>query len=108
MVDGIMYLTQRPNDVVALDAQTGRIFWIYKYVGSTGLQGVLRREQSRAGDSRRHAVHGHARRAPRRARRDAAAALLWNVDGRRVRARLFDHARAARRQGQGDRRRRRR
>src|SRR5262245_51362164 len=25
---GIMYLTQRPNDVVALDAKTGRIFWI--------------------------------------------------------------------------------
>ncbi|HEU4937239.1 MAG TPA: PQQ-binding-like beta-propeller repeat protein, partial [Vicinamibacterales bacterium] len=35
VVDGIMYLTQRPNDVVALDAKTGRIFWIYKYVGAT-------------------------------------------------------------------------
>src|SRR5437016_1827054 len=27
VVDGIMYLTQRPNDVVALDAVTGRAFW---------------------------------------------------------------------------------
>ena len=27
VVDGIMYLTQRPNDVVALDARTGRVFW---------------------------------------------------------------------------------
>src|SRR5436190_8214459 len=34
VVDGIMYLTQRPNDVVAVDAKTGRVFWIYKYVGA--------------------------------------------------------------------------
>ena len=26
VVDGIMYLTQAPNDVVALDAKTGRVF----------------------------------------------------------------------------------
>ena len=31
VVDGIMYITQRPNDVVALDAATGRVFWIYHY-----------------------------------------------------------------------------
>jgi len=31
VVDGIMYLTQRPNDVVALDASTGRVFWIYRH-----------------------------------------------------------------------------
>ncbi len=31
VVDGIMYLTQRPNDVVALDAATGRVFWVYRY-----------------------------------------------------------------------------
>jgi alcohol dehydrogenase (cytochrome c) len=31
VVDGIMYLTQRPNDVVALDAATGRAFWVYRY-----------------------------------------------------------------------------
>ena len=31
VLDGIMYLTQPPNDVVALDARTGRIFWIYQY-----------------------------------------------------------------------------
>ncbi len=31
VVDGIMYLTQPPNDVVALDAKTGRLFWIYSY-----------------------------------------------------------------------------
>jgi alcohol dehydrogenase (cytochrome c) len=31
VVDGIMYLTQRPDDVVALDAKTGRVFWIYRH-----------------------------------------------------------------------------
>ena len=32
VVDGVMYLTQAPNDVVALDAVTGRVFWVYRYV----------------------------------------------------------------------------
>ena len=31
VVDGVMYLTQRPNDVIALDAKTGRVFWMYRY-----------------------------------------------------------------------------
>jgi alcohol dehydrogenase (cytochrome c) len=31
VIDGIMYLTQRLNDIVALDATTGRVFWIYHY-----------------------------------------------------------------------------
>jgi alcohol dehydrogenase (cytochrome c) len=34
VVDGIMYLTQRPNDVLALDAKTGRVFWRYQYNNS--------------------------------------------------------------------------
>src|SRR5436190_20355575 len=34
VVDGIMYLTQRPNEVVALDAVTGRAFWIYRYTNA--------------------------------------------------------------------------
>jgi len=31
VVDGVMYITQRPNDVAALDAKTGRVFWIYHH-----------------------------------------------------------------------------
>ena len=31
VVDGTMYLTQAPNDVVALDAATGEIKWLYSY-----------------------------------------------------------------------------
>jgi alcohol dehydrogenase (cytochrome c) len=31
VADGIMYLTRPPNDVIALDAATGREFWRYEY-----------------------------------------------------------------------------
>jgi alcohol dehydrogenase (cytochrome c) len=31
VVDGIMYLTEAPNTVVALDAATGRVFWRYQH-----------------------------------------------------------------------------
>ena len=31
VVDGILYTVQAPNDVVALDAATGRVFWTYPY-----------------------------------------------------------------------------
>ncbi len=31
VVDGVMYITQRPNDVMAVDARTGRVFWQYRY-----------------------------------------------------------------------------
>ena len=34
VVDGIMYFTQPTNDVVALDAKSGRVFWIYRYANS--------------------------------------------------------------------------
>ena len=31
VVDGTMYLTQAPNDIVALDAATGELKWLYSY-----------------------------------------------------------------------------
>ena len=31
VVDGILYTVQAPNDVLALDAVTGRLFWTYSY-----------------------------------------------------------------------------
>jgi alcohol dehydrogenase (cytochrome c) len=34
VVDGMMYLTQRPNDILAVDAKTGRAFWQYRYANS--------------------------------------------------------------------------
>jgi alcohol dehydrogenase (cytochrome c) len=35
VVDGVMYFTQAPNDVIAIDAATGRTFWMYNYAPST-------------------------------------------------------------------------
>lgn len=32
VVDGVLYTVQPPNDVVALDAVTGRVFWTYSHV----------------------------------------------------------------------------
>ena len=31
VVDGVMYITDPPNNVVALDAKTGAVFWVYDY-----------------------------------------------------------------------------
>ncbi len=31
VVDGIIYTVQAPNDVVAMDAATGRVYWTYEY-----------------------------------------------------------------------------
>ena len=31
VVDGVMYITEAPNDIVALDAATGEVFWTYHY-----------------------------------------------------------------------------
>ena len=42
VVDGIMYLTQRPNDVLALDAATGRVFWHYRSHQRPDAGGLLR------------------------------------------------------------------
>lgn len=37
IVDGVMYLTDPPNDVVALDARTGRVFWRYRHTLPAGV-----------------------------------------------------------------------
>jgi len=34
VVDGIMYITEAPNTVLALDAELGRVFWRYEYTPS--------------------------------------------------------------------------
>jgi len=31
VVDGVMYFTEPPSDVIAVDARTGRAFWTYRY-----------------------------------------------------------------------------
>jgi alcohol dehydrogenase (cytochrome c) len=34
VVDGVMYVTQRPNDILAVDARTGAVYWLYRYTPS--------------------------------------------------------------------------
>jgi alcohol dehydrogenase (cytochrome c) len=54
VVDGIMYATQAPNDVVAIDARTGRLFWIYQYkpaAGSRPCCGLVNRGLAILGDT---------------------------------------------------------
>ncbi len=54
VVDGVMYLTQAPNDVIALDAKTGRVFWTYHYNPSPGrlcCRGLVNRGVAILGDT---------------------------------------------------------
>jgi alcohol dehydrogenase (cytochrome c) len=54
VVNGVMYLTQAPNDVVALDAKTGSVFWIYEYRPSPAARlccGALNRGLAILGDT---------------------------------------------------------
>ena len=98
---------QRPNDVMALDAKTGRVFWLYRYTPAPTRSvccGANNRGVAILGDTLfmgtldAHLVAIDAK--------NGTAALEHR--GRRREAGVLDHARAARREGQGDRRRRRR
>ena len=54
VVDGVMYLTQSPNDVIALDAKTGRVFWVYHYATSPDSRpccGIVNRGVAILGDT---------------------------------------------------------
>ena len=60
VVDGVMYTVEAPNNVVALDAATGRPFWPFNYTPAPEGRALLRPGEPRRRDSRRHALHGHA------------------------------------------------
>src|SRR4051812_17744977 len=54
VVDGIMYVTQAPNDVVAIDAVTGKVFWLYHHEASPGrlcCRGQVNRGVAISGDT---------------------------------------------------------
>ena len=54
VVDGVMYTVQPPNDVVALDAETGRQYWTYSYLPSPKARpccGRVNRGLAMVGDS---------------------------------------------------------
>ena len=79
VVDGVMYVTQRPNDVLALDAKTGRVFWLYRHTPSPDARvccGSNNRGVAILGDTR---VPRDARRTADRDRREEPGRPLWNV-----------------------------
>jgi alcohol dehydrogenase (cytochrome c) len=54
VVDGIMYITQSPNDVIAVDPKSGRAFWMYHYAPSPAARpccGIVNRGLAMVGDS---------------------------------------------------------
>ena len=107
VVDGVMYTVQPPNDIVALDAQTGRIYWVYSHRPSQLARlccGRVNRGLAILGDSLfMGTIDGHLRGGERQER-----PVDLGCGARQARGRLQPDARAAGRQGQGDRRARRR
>ena len=91
VVDGIMYLTERPNDVMAVDARTGKLFWIYRLDARSWRASLLRLSKSWCGDFGRHVIHGHVRRAFDRPGRQNRQADLEHHRGRLQDGLFSDH-----------------
>ncbi len=103
-----MYTVQAPNDVVALDAVTGRVFWTYSYSPSPQSRPCCGRVNRGVAIVGRHAVHGDHRRPSDRARRQERPSVCGIRTVAKAGSRLCHHARAAGDQRQSDRRRGRR
>ena len=68
VVDGVMYTIQSPNDVIALDAGTGKMIWQYLHKPAKGTRNpCCGNPNARRGHSRRQAVSGGAGRKDDRA-----------------------------------------
>ena len=103
VVDGMMYVTQRPNDVLAVDAKTGRVFWQYRYTVSPDARvccGANNRGVAILGDTLYSWARSTGTSWRSIARRDARCGMCR----RRSEARVLDHDGASDRQGQGPRR----
>ena len=96
-VDGVLYTVQPPNDVVALDGTTGRIFWTYSYKPSQQARpccGRVNRGLAILGDRLfMGTIDGHLHRGRREER---PAALERRRRRRAAGSRLRLHRRAAR------------
>ena len=107
VVDGIMYVTQRPNDVVRAGRADGARVLDLPLSDPVGPPRLLRVEQPWRGRAGRPALHGDARRARRGHRRGDRDGAVGRRGGGQV-AGVRVHAGAAGGQGQGHRRHRRR
>ena len=62
VVDGVMYVTLPENQVKALDARTGLVFWEYQHKLPAKLAVCCGKINRGVADPRRHALHGDIRR----------------------------------------------
>ncbi len=78
VVDGIMYLTQAPNDVLAVDPLSGRVFWSYSYTPASSSRlccGLVNRGLGILGDSLfMGTIDGHVVALDR-----VSGKVLWNI-----------------------------
>ncbi len=102
MVDGVLYTVQAPNDVVALDAATGRIFWTFGYEPAADARtccGRVNRGLAILGDTLyMGTIDAHLLAIDAK-----SGKLVWNTTVDELSAALLDHDVAGRREGQGDR-----
>ena len=81
VVDGIMYVTEPPSNVTALDARTGKPLWRYDPPIPTDLvRDRALPHESRRGRARRQSLRRHDRRAPDRARREKRRGALEHAN----------------------------
>ena len=103
VVDGVLYTVQAPNDVVALDAVTGRPFWTLRYTPAPDARtccGRVNRGLAILGDTLfMGTIDAHLL-----ALDAKSGEILWNTDVASAKRTLLDHACAAHREGQGHRR----
>ena len=102
-IDGTLYVTGLYNHAWAIDGRTGTVIWHYERPAARRAARVLRHGQPRLRGARRTPVHGHARRARDRARPQDGQAGVGRA-AHRLPSRLLLHRRAARGEGQADRR----
>ena len=78
VVDGVMYLTQAPNDVLAVDPLSGRVFWSYSYAPASTARlccGLVNRGLGILGDSLfMGTIDGHVVALDR-----VSGKVLWNI-----------------------------
>ena len=101
VVDGVLYTVQAPNDVVAMDAETGRPFWTTTYAPAPEARtccGRVNRGLAILGDTLyMGTIDAHLL-----ALDAKTGEILWNTHGRERERALLDHDVAAHREGQGD------
>ncbi len=101
VVDGVMYVTQPPDDIVSMDAKSGRVYWMYHYAVPPEAHlccGLVNRGLAILGNTLyMGTVDGHL------VAVDAKDGhLLWDIARRRQQIWIWVHRSAARSEGQSN------